>query len=76
MLFYQGLNQTFQNEGAAGGGADQDTKWWLSRDTCTKSCLIWGTMGGGASDCGGSQPLPLPSGYTPVKGDIDSTKVG
>ena len=79
----RGCSQTFQNEGRQGGprgergvgvgGADWDSKWWLSIDLCTKCNFIWGgkspgalTLERGMGMCCGHDPLfsgqsPLPS---------------
>ena len=43
------------------GGADWDSKWWLSIDLCTKCNFIWGREGGRVSARG--QLPSAPSGY-------------
>ena len=56
-----------EGQGGAGGGADRDSKWWLSIDHCTKCHFIWGAQGRGQGFWlgGPHHPLPHPSGYTP-----------
>ena len=68
----QGHSQTFQNEGAArgaegwAGGADRDSKCWLSIDLCTKcNFILGGKRGAEFLPEGAVAPLP-PSGYATV----------
>ena len=71
LLLFRDIVRLFKMRGrqvgsgvSGGGGADWDSKWWLSTDLCTKCNFIWGAefLPGAVA--------PLPPGYTTVAVDI------